>query len=99
MDRQGFSNRSVVVVSQATPDNTAGGAKILSARPTRIQAIIQNKGAVDVFLAPTTDTATANAFYLKAATGVLIDNFSSGEWWAISASTAADLRIIECYEQ
>ena len=73
---------------------TVAAALALAANASRVTALIQNTGAVDVWLGKDGTLTTANGFFLRAG-----DTYSDGDstdaWWAITAGAVAALRIIE----
>lgn len=73
---------------------TVAAALALAANASRITALIQNTGAVDVWLGKDGTLTTSNGFYLRAG-DIYSDGDSTDAWWAITAGSTAALRIIE----
>ena len=74
------------------PTNTAAVA--LAANSSRITAVIQNVGTVDVYIGKDNTVTTTNGLLLAAGAS-LTDDSSTDAWWGITASGTADLRILE----
>ena len=74
-----------------TCDTTAD--LILAANTLRKAAIIQNAGAVDVYLGPS--GVTTSSGLLLAAGASLVDSASTSAWYGITSSGTADLRVCE----
>ncbi len=78
--------------STAAPTTTAGS--VLAANVNRKVAVFANDGDVTVYLGSTAGVTTSNGYPLLP-DAVLVDDLSTGAWYAITASGTGDLRIIE----
>ncbi len=61
----------------------------------RLSVIIENVGANDVFIGPATGVTAANGFKIPRGTSIEMALGASAELWAITATGASSLRIIE----
>ena len=73
----------------------AADATLLAANASRISAVFQNVGTVDVYILPGSGTASAtNGLKLEAGKSFTDDN-STGAWKVAPASGTGDVRVIE----
>ena len=87
-------------LSVAAP--TAAASLLLDGNSSRIACVIQNVGAVDVYLGPdNTVTASGATRGLKLAAGATLTeeapSCSTDSWYAITASGTGDLQITEVF--
>jgi hypothetical protein len=73
---------------------TGAADPVLAANTSRISALIQNVGSVNVYLGKD-NTVTSSTGILLIAGASMEDTESTDAWWAIVASGTGDLRVIE----
>lgn len=73
---------------------TTSATSLLAANTSRIVAVLQNAGTIDVFIGASGVT-TSNGLLLQANGARYVDDESSDEWFGITASGTGDIRVME----
>jgi hypothetical protein len=73
---------------------TTSAASVLAANSSRVVAIVQNVGSVDVYVGKDGTVTTSNGLLLSAGS-TLVDDASTDAWYGITGSGTAALRIVE----
>lgn len=81
------------VTAFTDPAPTTSASVVLAANSSRVTAMIQNVGTVDVYLGPSGVTTSTGLLLEAGAT--LTDDLSTSAWYGITASGTADLRVCE----
>jgi hypothetical protein len=76
------------------PTTTAGGSVLVAANENRRYLAIYNEGATKAYLAAGTVVSSTNGIPLGGGS-VLVDQYSTDAWYAITAAGTADLRVLE----
>jgi hypothetical protein len=97
IDKSGGATENVGLTGSKTssdPAPTSTATLVLAANAGRKACIIQNVGTVNCYLGATSGVTTSNGLLLRAGEE-LADDTSVDDWYGITASGTADLRVVE----